>query len=65
MADNDKNRAGGGIGFLGMLAILFIGLKLAGIITWPWWVVLLPLWGPFAAVAIFLLVAFAIHASGR
>ena len=65
MANNDKSRAGGGIGFLGMLAILFIGLKLAGIITWPWWVVLLPLWGPFAAVAIFLLVAFAIHASGR
>ena len=65
MADNDKNRTGGGIGFLGMLAILFIGLKLAGIITWPWWVVLLPLWGPFAAVAVFLLVAFAIHASGR
>lgn len=56
MADNDKNRAGGGIGFLGMLAILFIGLKLAGIITWPWWVVMLPLWGPFA-VAVLLLVA--------
>lgn len=33
-----------GIGFLGMLAILFIGLKLAGFITWSWWWVLCPLW---------------------
>lgn len=26
------------------LAVLFIGLKLAGIITWSWWFVTLPLW---------------------
>lgn len=30
--------------FLSMLAILFIGLKLAGIIAWSWWLVLLPLY---------------------
>lgn len=33
------------IGFLGLLGLLFIGLKLAGIITWSWWLVLLPLYG--------------------
>lgn len=38
----------GGISFFGMLAILFIGLKLAGFIDWPWWVVLSPLWLPIA-----------------
>lgn len=38
----------GGISFFGMLAILFIGLKLAGFIDWPWWVVLSPLWLPLA-----------------
>lgn len=40
----------GGIGFLGFLAILFIGLKLTGYITWSWWWVLAPLWVPLAAV---------------
>jgi len=33
-----------GIGFSGMLTILFIGLKLTGYITWSWWWVLSPLW---------------------
>ena len=37
-----------GIGFLPLLAILFIGLKLGGIIAWSWWWVLSPLWIPFA-----------------
>lgn len=31
-----------GIGFFGMLTVLFIGLKLAGVIEWSWWLVLLP-----------------------
>ena len=35
-----------GIGFLGMLTILFIGLKLSNIITWSWFWVLSPIWGP-------------------
>lgn len=43
------------VGFFGMLTILFIGLKLAKIITWSWWLVLLPLYGPFAVVVFFVL----------
>lgn len=31
-----------GVGFFGMLTVLFIGLKLAGVIEWSWWLVLLP-----------------------
>lgn len=27
---------------LGLLGILFVGLKLAGVIAWSWWLVLLP-----------------------
>jgi len=42
---SDTSGRGGGIGFLGALGILFIGLKLAGFIDWPWWLVLSPLWG--------------------
>ena len=33
-----------GIGFPGLLTVLFIGLKLTGNITWSWWWVLSPLW---------------------
>jgi hypothetical protein len=33
-----------GIGFPGLLTVLFIGLKLTGNITWPWIWVLSPLW---------------------
>lgn len=28
----------------GLLAVLFVGLKLVGAIDWPWWLVLSPLW---------------------
>ena len=33
-----------GIGFAGLLTIVFIILKLCGTITWSWWWVLSPLW---------------------
>ena len=40
----------GGIGFLGLLALLFIGLKLTGYIDWSWWWALSPLWIPLAVI---------------
>jgi hypothetical protein len=40
----------GGIGFAGLLTILFIGLKLTGNITWSWWWVLSPLWLPITVI---------------
>lgn len=33
-----------GIGFTGLLTIVFIVLKVCGIIAWSWWWVLSPLW---------------------
>jgi hypothetical protein len=33
-----------GIGFFGILTILFIAFKLLGIIEWSWWWVLSPIW---------------------
>lgn len=45
----------GGIGFTGLLTVLFIGLKLTGFIAWSWWWVLSPLWIPLALVAVILL----------
>ena len=37
-----------GLSFLGLLTIVFIVLKLTGVIAWSWWFVLLPFWGPLA-----------------
>lgn len=39
-----------GIGFFGLLTILFVALKLTGHIDWSWWWVLAPLWIPAALV---------------
>ena len=41
---DDKKSASGGIGFVGLLTIAFIVLKLVGVIKWPWLWVLSPLW---------------------
>ena len=35
----------GGIGFFGLLTLIFIVLKLTGHITWSWVWVLSPIWG--------------------
>lgn len=42
---NKTSVSTGGVGFLPLLALLFIALKLTGYITWSWWWVLAPLWG--------------------
>lgn len=60
MSSNNSSSSGG-IGFTGLLTILFIGLKLTGHITWPWVWVLSPIWISIllvlAILAIVLLVA--------
>jgi len=33
-----------GIGFVGLLTIAFIVLKLTHVITWSWWWILAPIW---------------------
>lgn len=44
----------GGIGFCGLLTVVFIALKLGGVIAWSWWWVLAPLWIPWALAILFL-----------
>lgn len=46
----------GGVKFVDLLLILFIGLKLAGVISWPWIWVLAPMWIPLAIWVISVLV---------
>ncbi len=43
-------KSSGGIGFLGLLTLIFITLKLTSVITWSWLWVLAPLWMPVAVV---------------
>jgi len=43
MSKNIQSNSGG-VGFVGLLTILFIGLKLTGHIDWSWWWVLSPIW---------------------
>lgn len=55
-----QQASSGGIGFFGLLALIFIGLKLGGVgavAAWSWWWVLAPLWMPtlFAAVVVLML----------
>ena len=35
-----------GVGLFALLGVLFIGLKLGGVIGWSWWWVLAPFWVP-------------------
>lgn len=41
---NNTSSSNGGIGFVGLLTILFVALKLTNVITWSWWWVLSPIW---------------------
>ena len=68
MKDNNTKvtatASGGGIGFTGLLTIVFIVLKLCGVISWSWLWVLSPIWISlglalilFAIAGIFILIA--------
>lgn len=52
---NNTESASGGIGLFGVLGVVFIVLKLVGVINWSWWLVTLPLWGGFAVIAVIML----------
>jgi hypothetical protein len=50
MTNSSSTNGSGGIGFVGLLTIAFIVLKLTGVIAWSWWWVLSPLWISFGLV---------------
>ena len=57
MKEERGGGAGAGVGFAGLLTIVFIALKLCGIIKWSWLWVLSPLWISFIFWAVILTVA--------
>lgn len=56
MMSDTQTRSSGGIGFAGLLTIVFITLKLTHVITWSWWWVLSPLWISIGLFVFFLLI---------
>lgn len=44
MKNNESKGTSGGTGYVGLLTIVFITLKLLGKITWSWVWVLSPIW---------------------
>lgn len=44
MNNHNNAASSGGIGFTGLLQIVFIALKLCGVIKWSWLWVLSPIW---------------------
>ena len=53
MSEKSSSSSSGGIGFVGLLTIAFIVLKLTHVINWSWWWVLSPI---FIAIAMWLLI---------
>jgi hypothetical protein len=52
-----SSSSSGGIGFTSALTILFVALKLTGVIDWSWWWVLSPIWISTLVVVAILLIA--------
>lgn len=54
---SDTSSSSGGIGFAGLLTIVFITLKLTGVIAWSWLWVLSPIWISFALALVIVVIA--------
>jgi hypothetical protein len=54
---NETNSKSGGIGFTGLLTIVFIVLKLLDKIDWSWWWVLSPIWIVLSIAALIFIIA--------
>jgi hypothetical protein len=46
------------VGLLGGMFLIFLTLKLTGVIAWSWWWVTAPLWGLFALLVVVPLAVF-------
>ena len=51
-----EKQSSGGIGFLGLLTLVFIVLRLLEVICWSWWWVLAPIWIPIGLVLLWIVI---------
>lgn len=54
-----------GIGTLGLLGVLFVGLKLTGYIDWSWWLVTLPFWIGIPIIIVMVIIIIILNAKGK
>ncbi len=54
MANVSSSSSSGGVGFVGALTLVFIVLKLIGVIDWGWLWILSPIWISFSLVVFIL-----------
>lgn len=60
MSKSNSNSSSG-VGFFGLMFLIFMTLKLTGYITWSWWWVTAPLWGGFALIGVIAIIAIIIY----
>lgn len=63
MSQSSNSSSCEGPSILGLIGVLFVGLKLTGHIAWPWIWVLAPFWIPFAIALILILLAVILSAT--
>ena len=61
----DKTTVRIGINFAEVLGVVFIALRLCGVIDWPWVWVLAPIWVPIGLWLLAVLIAFIVAARKR
>lgn len=54
---SQSSSTNGGIGVFGLLGVVFVTLKLCGVINWSWWWVTAPFWAGLALLAAIALLA--------
>ena len=58
-----KDSKSSGLGIVAVLQIVFLVLKLTGLIDWSWWLVLVPLWTDIGFGLLFIILALIIYKS--
>ena len=59
--NNSANYSGGGLGLSGVLTVVFVVLKLVGVINWSWVWVLSPLWISAIITIVLIIILFIVY----
>ena len=59
----NENPKSSGLGIVAVLQIVFLILKLTGLIDWTWWLVLVPLWTDIGFSLLYIIIALIIYKS--
>lgn len=60
MSTSSSATTSGGTSILGLLGVVFVTLKLCGVIDWSWWWVTAPFWGGIALFVLLLASVFVV-----